>query len=112
MRAWAMVALGDANSRMKDFYDVWICSKHLDFNTDTLLRAINATFKNRETLPPSEDFSALTPSFVEKHRVQWNAQLLKPSGRDSSDMENRLMMVGTPSTCPLRLTSVAPAIAI
>lgn len=27
----AMVALGSANSRMKDFYDVWICSKHLDF---------------------------------------------------------------------------------
>lgn len=29
----AMVALGDTNSRMKDFYDVWICSKHLDFKT-------------------------------------------------------------------------------
>jgi predicted nucleotidyltransferase component of viral defense system len=27
----AMVALGNANSRMKDFYDVWIYSKHLDF---------------------------------------------------------------------------------
>jgi predicted nucleotidyltransferase component of viral defense system len=35
----AMVALGTANSRMKDFYDVWICSNHLDFNTDTLLKA-------------------------------------------------------------------------
>jgi len=44
-----MVALGNANSRMKDFYDVWIYSKHLDFNTDTLLKAIDATFKNRET---------------------------------------------------------------
>jgi len=33
----AMVALGSANSRMKDFYDVWICSKHLVFDADTLL---------------------------------------------------------------------------
>lgn len=41
----AMVALGSANSRMKDFYDVWICSNHLDFDTDTLLDAIGATFK-------------------------------------------------------------------
>jgi hypothetical protein len=41
----AMVALGNANSRMKDFYDVWICSKHLDLDADTLLKAIDATFK-------------------------------------------------------------------
>jgi hypothetical protein len=39
--------LGDANSRMKDFYDVWVCSSHLDFNSDSLLEAIDATFKNR-----------------------------------------------------------------
>ena len=58
----AMVALGDANSRMKDFYDVWICSKHLDFNADTLLKAIDATFKNRETRVPAEEFEALTGS--------------------------------------------------
>jgi hypothetical protein len=32
-----MMALGDINSRMKDFYDVWICSNHLDFNAATLL---------------------------------------------------------------------------
>jgi hypothetical protein len=37
------VALGNANSRMKDFYDVWIYSNHLDFNTDMLLKAIDAT---------------------------------------------------------------------
>jgi hypothetical protein len=54
MNTKAMVALGGANSRMKDFYDVWICSKHLDFNTDTLLKAIDATFKNRETPVPAE----------------------------------------------------------
>ena len=81
----AMVALGDANSRMKDFYDVWTCSKHLDFNTDTLLRAIDATFKNRETLPPSEEFEALTMNFVERHRVQWNAFVNKVGERDLID---------------------------
>ena len=81
----AMVALGDANSRMKDFYDVWTCSKHLDFNTDTLLSAIDATFKNRETLPPSEEFEALTMNFVERHRVQWNAFVNKVGEHDLID---------------------------
>lgn len=73
----AMVALGNANSRMKDFYDVWICSNHLDFNADTLVNAIAATFKNRETPVPTEEFEALTAAFVEHHRVQWNAFVKK-----------------------------------
>lgn len=69
----AMVALGNANSRMKDFYDVWICSIHLDLNGKTLLKAIDATFKNRQTSVPVEDFEALPPGFIRAHRIQWNA---------------------------------------
>src|SRR5690606_15121420 len=61
----AIVALGNANSRMKDFYDVWMCSKHLDFEVDALLNAIDATFKNRETTVPADEFDALTARFVE-----------------------------------------------
>jgi hypothetical protein len=72
-----MVALGSANSRMKDFYDVWICSNHLDFDTDTLLEAIGATFKNRETSIPADVFEALTIDFADQHRVQWNAFVRK-----------------------------------
>lgn len=73
----AMVALGGANSRTKHFYDVWICSKHLDFDASTLLKAINATFKNRETPVPAQEFEALTAAFVEAHGVQWNAFVRK-----------------------------------
>jgi hypothetical protein len=70
----AMVALGSANSRMKDFYDVWIYSKHLDFHADALLEAIEATFRNRKTLVPAEEFDALTAIFIEGHRVQWSQE--------------------------------------
>ncbi|MBM0103608.1 nucleotidyl transferase AbiEii/AbiGii toxin family protein [Steroidobacter sp. S1-65] len=73
----AMVALGSANSRVKDFYDVWMCSKHLDFEADALLNAIEATFNNRETPVPAEEFEALTASFAEQHRIQWNAFVKK-----------------------------------
>ncbi|MEJ1966779.1 MAG: nucleotidyl transferase AbiEii/AbiGii toxin family protein [Gammaproteobacteria bacterium] len=81
----AMVALGSANSRMKDFYDVWICSNHLDFGTDTLRKAIDATFRNRETPVPAEDFEAFTAGFVEKHRIQWNAFVRKIGEDDLVD---------------------------
>ena len=69
--------MGDANSRMKDFYDVWICSQHLDFNGGTLRQAVDATFKNRETPVPDSEVDALTTRFVEDHRVQWNAFVKK-----------------------------------
>ena len=86
----AMVALGNANSRMKDFYDVWICSNHLDFDADTLRKAIEATFKNRETPIPADDVEALT-AFAERHRVQWNAFVRKIGETGLSDAFGRIV---------------------
>jgi len=73
----AMVSLGSANSRMKDFYDVWTCSRHLDLDKDTLLKAIVATFENRGTPLPADDLDALSPTFVSDHHPQWNAFVRK-----------------------------------
>ncbi len=73
----AMAALGNANSRMKDFYDVWICSRHLDLDKDVLINAIVATFANRGTPVPTGDFEALSPSFINGHQPQWNAFVRK-----------------------------------
>jgi predicted nucleotidyltransferase component of viral defense system len=71
----AMVALGRANSRMKDFYDIWILTKTFDFAPDRLARAIAATFARRQTAIPTDRPDALTPAFAEdplKQR-QWAA---------------------------------------
>ena len=40
----AMVMLGQANSRMKEFYDIWILSKSLTFDPVRLSAARNATW--------------------------------------------------------------------
>ena len=45
----AMVKLGVLNSRMKDFYDIWMLSKTFDFDGLVLAEAIERTFKNRKT---------------------------------------------------------------
>lgn len=60
----AMVMLGLANTRMKDFYDIWILSRHFDFSGERLSRAIAATFERRGTLIPDEVPDALTPAFA------------------------------------------------
>jgi Nucleotidyl transferase AbiEii toxin, Type IV TA system len=83
----AMVALGGPNSRMKDFFDVWICSRHLDFDGDILAKAVDATFQNRDTPVPTEEFEALTIKFPDEHRMQWNAfvrNVRQSSWRDES----------------------------
>ncbi len=59
----AMVMLGLANSRMKDFYDVWILSRGYDFDEDRLSRAIAATFERRGTAIPFDTPVALTQTF-------------------------------------------------
>lgn len=73
----AMVALGRANSRMKDFYDIWLLSQSFPFDDDRLARAIAATFERRETEIPAELPDALTPAFAgdEQKQRQWNAFL-------------------------------------
>jgi len=71
----AMVALGRTNSRMKDFYDIWMLSRSFTFDDDRLPRAIAATFARRGTPIPTEAPDALTPAFgadVQKQR-QWRA---------------------------------------
>jgi len=44
-----MVKLGVLNSRMKDFYDIWMLSRMFDFRGETLAEAIKATFEQRRT---------------------------------------------------------------
>jgi hypothetical protein len=59
----AMVALGMTNSRMKDFFDLWILSRDFAFDGATLTNAISATFRRRRSLPPTEPPLALTGEF-------------------------------------------------
>ena len=60
----AMVMLGRANSRMKDFYDIWALSKAYTFEGDGVPRAIAATFKRRNTDIPTVRPDALTEAFA------------------------------------------------
>lgn len=75
----AMVSLGITNSRMKDFYDIWMLAERCDFSGAILGSAIAATFARRETPLPVELPMALSADFSSDpaKRVQWNAFLRK-----------------------------------
>jgi hypothetical protein len=73
----AMVYLGEINSRMRDFYDIWLLSRQCDFDGATLQKAIIATFQKRATSIPIEMPAALSDEFaIEKQRL-WKGFLAK-----------------------------------
>ena len=59
----AMVALGMANSRMKDFYDLFTLAQNFPFDGIGLVRAVQNTFERRATTLPDTAPIALTDEF-------------------------------------------------
>lgn len=76
----AMVKLGIANTRMKDFHDLKTLSELFHFESESLVRAIQHTFERRKTaLPVGEPPTALTDEFFADttKMAQWNAFIEK-----------------------------------
>ena len=75
----AMVMLGIANSRMKDFFDLWTLANEFEFAGLPLSQAISATFERRQTPLPTLTPTALRPEFGEDRAkvTQWTAFLRK-----------------------------------
>ncbi len=71
----AAVCRETINSRMKDFYDMYMMGTHLNFQGSSLGAAIKTTFDNRTTLIPRGVPLALSPGFAQlpEKQMQWNA---------------------------------------
>jgi hypothetical protein len=60
----AMVEIGMSNSRLKDYYDVWMLSRGLGFGGQELVDALSATFAKRDTRLPAGVPPELTAEFT------------------------------------------------
>jgi hypothetical protein len=71
----AMVYLGLANSRMKDFFDIWVLCREQSFQMARLRIALKMTFRRRSTLLPVERPTALSDVFLldKSKNDQWKA---------------------------------------
>jgi len=74
-----VVARGIANSRMKDFFDLYVLSRDFAFEGETLTKALEATFRRRRTEIPQDTPLTLTEEFGhdEVKSVQWMAFVRK-----------------------------------
>jgi Nucleotidyl transferase AbiEii toxin, Type IV TA system len=69
----AIVSLGIASSRMKDFFDLWVLTRHSELDAAILGRAIRATFARRGTALPTSTPVGLSDEFAADRtkQTQW-----------------------------------------
>lgn len=75
----AMERFVSSPSRWKDYYDIWLISEHFEFNSLSLQKAIDATFKNRATKIPNKRPASLTIEFASMHWDDWRSFVRKNS---------------------------------
>lgn len=73
----AMIRFGEANGRIKDFYDMWVTIRTFPFDLPFLVEAVGGTFRRRETAIPTEMPIGLTETFakIAAERGLWSGFL-------------------------------------
>ena len=97
----AMVRLGRENTRLKDFYDIWLLLRTVQFD-ERLQQAIEATFERRGTSISSVLPDALSEAFAEDpvKQAQWLA-FLRRSMTDEKPPLGEVVMVIRGALWPL-----------
>jgi predicted nucleotidyltransferase component of viral defense system len=72
----AMTILGTSNSRSKDFYDIFLLAKRQIFHSDSMLHALESTFKRRETRLEDSHY-LFDPEFSQDKDMQLRWQQFK-----------------------------------
>ncbi|WP_071466488.1 nucleotidyl transferase AbiEii/AbiGii toxin family protein [Polynucleobacter asymbioticus] len=75
----AIISLGMANSRMKDYFDLWVILNQSGLDQEILRTAVEATTTRRKTLMPEGLPLGLSDEFSQDRNknIQWNAFLTK-----------------------------------
>lgn len=89
----AFVSLGLANSRYKDFYDIYILAEEYVLEGTKLKNAIIETFSHRGT--GFDDIIAFEPDFIENpiHQSRWKTFIKKKKALVQVDLNKTILLV-------------------
>ena len=82
----AMVALGDINTRLKDYYDLWRISRTMDMHRDDLIDALRKTFQHRRVAIPEELPPGLADGFADLARSRMWSAFIGRNGLDAGEV--------------------------
>lgn len=80
----AIIKLAEFNSRMKDYFDLWVLMQFEQIDVAQLPAAIFSTFQRRQTSFPTDVPSGFSAEFAAQKQSLWNA-FLKRSRLDAPD---------------------------
>jgi len=96
----AIATRGITNSRLKDYYDLWLIAETFELERAPLATAVRQTFARRETALPQEKPTGFSEAYVEAWGDQWRTFLTREralyGGRNTLHCDERTE--GTQST--------------
>lgn len=72
-----LASRGIANSRLKDYYDLWLIAETFELERAPLAAAVRHTFARRDTVLPQEKPTGFSEAYVETWGDQWRAFLTR-----------------------------------
>jgi hypothetical protein len=73
----ALAVRGITNSRLKDYYDLWLIANTFELDRAPLAAAVRQTFARRETALPQEKPTGLSAAYIETWGDQWRTFLTR-----------------------------------
>ncbi len=97
----AAVTLGMANSRMKDYYDLFVLLRDYDLTEENLAAAMAATFRRRQTLIPEDVPIGFSESFSKDERVikRWSEFIRRMNIDDAPSDLTDVINIIRPQIC-------------
>lgn len=73
----ALAVRGITNSRLKDYYDLWLIAETFELERAPLATAARQTFARRDTVLPQEKPTGFSEAYVETWGAQWRTFLTR-----------------------------------
>ena len=93
----AMVSRDKTNSRLKDFYDLWVLANNRSFQSNSLAKALKETFQYYKTNIPIEAPGCLTKEFygAQEKKTQWNGFFRQTKIEERVELEKVCELIKT-----------------
>lgn len=89
----AIIKIGELNSRLKDYYDIWLLSEVMNFDSIILEDAIDKTFTKRNTKIPKGRPYVLSQEYGMSSQRMWANFLRKSFDKTVTESENFSLII-------------------
>ena len=90
----AFLNLGETNSRVKDYFDIWILSRTHSFDGNSLASSLAAVFRAQRTRVPADCPAGLTDDFAKSREAMWQGFLKRAEiSEEVPDLQNVMRQV-------------------